>query len=218
MRWNCATSIGLLVISSVSLRVVEAEKAGEGSDLDLTVVSNCVDRLLRQPSLGVTQQNELVVVLRIVDDECEATMHLTLTQKRQGDFPDLRVLLAYSNPDPEFSTADRVVDTSCPMIREKIVGDQAGLSEKLAQHLMKLRKASMPVVPEPVLWLHGIHYDIRIYSVHAASKYQFVAPGWPRLQDTELNQLDVWAQELLGMLGLSCEVSSAQSSQYADPG
>ena len=65
----------------------------------------------------------------------------------------------------------------------------------------------VPVAFEPEIVIHGVRYSVWISRLHNRSYYEFQGPPFRRsARSGTLHPLDRWSQELLGTLGISCEL------------
>jgi hypothetical protein len=112
-------------------------------------------------------------------------------------------MLAYPESEPPLAASESIPYAGCPMVRVRLLDKSLLNSNKLLQHVLSLGSIQMPIVPEPVIWLHGIHYTIWISAVWAENEYRFIAPGDER-DESDFNKLDSWIRELRRLLRLDC--------------
>jgi len=199
-RYCSAVGAGLIA----ALLTVPSIGGTEQDVIDFKEYEECVRRLFKPPGPSVTKQNELVVIIRVVDDACEAQIHITLIQAKVAHPVSVRILLAYPESAPPIGIGESVPDQDCPMVRARAPSAEEVPLEELRSHLERLAALRLSPVPEPVLWLHGIRYDFRIESPHATTEFHFWAPANPRPGSFRLQELDLWTRQLLELLQLDC--------------
>jgi len=205
MRRYCATLatalVALVAFEQPLLATVAAN--GESDSWDYARYYSCTERLFRRPGPEITLHNALVVTLDILDDTCNCQLYITLVQQGSGNPISGRVMLAYPESEPPLAASESIPDAGCPMVRVRLLDKSLLNSNKLLQHVLSLGSIQMPIVPEPVIWLHGIHYTIWISAVWAENEYRFIAPGDER-DESDFNKLDSWIRELRRLLRLDC--------------
>jgi hypothetical protein len=187
-----------------ALLVVSSAMGSEPDLVDYGPYEACVERLFQPPAPSVTVENELVARVEIVADTCDAKIQVILIQAAIGEPVSVRVLLAYPESPPPLGPAESVIDQSCPMVRELIPSGKNLPSEDLQSHVEDLAALRISPVPDPILWLHGVRYDLWLASPLAAIEFHFWAPASPKPGKSGLAELDIWIRRLLGLLRLDC--------------
>lgn len=199
-KYTSALTAGLIA----TFLTILSSGASEQDVTDFERYGECVKRLFKLPGPDITTRSELVVSIGVVDDACQAQIHITLLQAKAGHPVSVRVLLAYPESAPPIGSGEFVPDQDCPMVRERSQSSENVLGDELSSHLEKLVALRLSPVPEPVLWLHGIKYEFHLKSPHATTKFDFWAPANPKPGEFRLHELDLWTRQLLELLQLDC--------------
>lgn len=100
-------------------------------------------------------------------------------------------------------------DEACERIKVSRREVSSSTNASLAELVEDLEHLQVPATFEPVMFIHGVHYQIWTAALVNTSTYKFYGPPYRRsARDTEaLHPLDTWTQKLLSVLQASCPVA-----------
>ena len=180
----------------------------------------CVDQRFEEfVKDGRSHEARLRVELRVLDDECGQDVQAILWKAPGGQI-SVHVLIAdyptitegierFLQQNPE-AHGDAICET-IDFDSKRVTPEQLSKVPALVDQLEKLQ---VPAVLEPLLIIHGMHFDLRIESGISESTYSFQGPGHPRPPEAQLHPLDRWSQELLRVIGLDCIVEATEQPSH----
>lgn len=217
MRRNSSRSVirfGLTAVLAAAISVVPA--GGSAVSNKAACYSDCLDHVLNRPEIepnfGAT--HELVVTLRVFDD-CRKERQVTISEDRSGKLEAVIVTLEASLRHAlNECTPEEPCEECCGRIRSHrfSMEDADG---KLRGLISELRVLAISPVIEPVIYLHGVRYELWITSVGNESYFRFSGPDPQSAEASE--PLEAWARKLLTATGLTCPGTSPENQEAPQP-
>lgn len=203
MRRN-PTALALFL--ALSIFSAEPELSAASCDIGEGDVDTCITTLLTLPTERVKNTNELVIVLRVLD-ACEQRVQLTLLQAAPS--AEVEASAQVASPDSVSAQLCELshLHPSSPL--NKLCGDVTLHSvefpptstPKLRVQAEALRDLAISPVLEPKYFLHGLSFDLWIFSVFSDSQFHFYGPTRPT---SPRPPLETWARETLALLDTGC--------------
>jgi len=189
----------------LALAPLGKSSAGVG-DIPEGDVDKCIAARLKPPPEHVKDENELVVTLHVLD-RCEQHVQVTLTQRGATAAVEAAAVVA-----PFDSVAEQLaklrelapvqpLDELCEDVILAPLTIDPELKDELRSHIGELRRIETSPILEPEYFLHGMTYDLRIYSVFSRSEFHFYGPTRPTSARPPLER---WARELLALFDTGC--------------
>lgn len=203
MRWN-PTAIASLI--ALSILVGAKGLYARPCDFPEGQVDECIDARLKLPSEHVRNTNELVVVLRVLD-ACEQAVQVTLVQEDVS--AEVRAIAEVASFDSvsaqlcELSkrNPERTPEALCEdVVLRKLEAPPPSI-DRLGTQVSALRKSAVSPILEPEYFLHGMVYDLWLFSVFSESRFHFYGPRWPT---SPRPPLETWAREILALFDTGC--------------
>lgn len=175
-----------------------------GEPWEERLYDRCLNELFRRPEedSDFRATRELIVTLRVSDD-CGHERQVSLFQDRSAGIQGLALSLPEALRQQLLTSTggDERSEDRCGSVVKKetrIEGRDADL-RRLAD---KLRALEISPVLEPVIYLHGVDYQIWTSSVGSESYFRF--SGASSGSGVSETPLESWAREFLVVAGLEC--------------
>lgn len=156
----------------------------------------------------LTRREDFVVVLR-VSGECHSDLEVQVIDR--GDEVEVEMIeaagqgfdeqlrsLRKENPDELEST----LCSSLQLTHRRLSAEEEPALRALIDDLDELR---ISPVPAAEIYLHGVHYELRISSIGNTSAFQFSGHGREGAAEATLTPLESWTRRLLDLIGAACE-------------
>lgn len=162
----------------------------------------CLDKLFSRPEEDpdFSSSHSLVVSLRVFDDRRKERQ---VTISERGSRGMQVVALTFDRSLSESLKACTAVAGSCDSCCDGIAVRRSvddGDNPTVRALLDELRALSISPVTQPVIYLHGVLYEIWITSVGNQSYFSFAGPDPQRAEPFE--PLESWARRVLEAVGL----------------
>lgn len=175
------------------------------------VADQCIEKRLKQ-FLDEQRGKEarLRVEVRILDDDCGATIQAVLVETPDGQVSAKALAADHTVVTRQIQ---QLLEES-PKTSDTSLCTSIALSERLVSSVEdptlleltgRLKSLTLSPVLEPLLIIHGLQYEIRVESGISEARFFFHAPGYPRPREESLHPLDRWSEALRDLLGLQCK-------------
>lgn len=175
--------------------------------------ASCRDRIFfgSDQTEEMREDYDLWIVLRVLGD-CDRERQVTLVRDRDGKL-EASVLKprgkAISKQLDELKAhhPDKEPGELCQMV--EVVEDSVDAKKQAELENLVRELESMQISPlfEPVIYIHGVSYEVWIGSSLDLSHFDFQGPPFTKADRKEgVHPLDSWSQRVLMAVGASCKM------------